>query len=58
MNGHNSPMPRKRSLTSLTLDWLAEKLRRTERLRKEISGGQYKVESEKIAQAILTREPR
>jgi anti-sigma28 factor (negative regulator of flagellin synthesis) len=58
MNGDNSHTPRKRSLTSLTLDWLAEKLRRTERLREEISGGQYKVESEKIAQAILNRDPR
>ncbi|MCB0332861.1 MAG: flagellar biosynthesis anti-sigma factor FlgM [Bdellovibrionales bacterium] len=44
---------RKRSLTSLTLQWLSEKIRRTEKLKEEISSGHYEVDSEKIAASLV-----
>jgi|LakMenEpi03Aug12_release.lakeMendotaPanAssembly.Ray.scaffolds.fasta_scaffold4469915_1 hypothetical protein len=49
--------PRKRSLTALTLDWLAERLRRSERIKGELASGTYAVDSKKIA-ASLINSPR
>lgn len=48
---------RKRSLTDLTLGWIAERVKRTEKIKKEIANGEYKVDSQKIASAILNEEP-
>ena len=44
---------RKRSLTEVTLQWLAEKFRRTERIKEELKSGTYHVDSNKVAEAIL-----
>jgi anti-sigma28 factor (negative regulator of flagellin synthesis) len=44
---------RKRGLTSVALQWLAEKMRRTERIKEELQRGTYQVDSDKVAQAIL-----
>jgi anti-sigma28 factor (negative regulator of flagellin synthesis) len=44
---------RKRGLTSVALQWLADKMRRTERIKDELERGTYQVDSNKIAQAIL-----
>lgn len=44
---------RKRSLTSLTLQWLSEKIRRTEKIKEEITSGHYEVDSEKIAASLM-----
>ena len=43
----------RQSVTSLTLGWIAERLRRAERLKKEISSGAYQVNSSAVAQAML-----
>jgi|GEM_PF-1185237 len=43
----------KRSVTSLTLGWIAERLRRAERVKKEVEDGSYKVNSNAVAQAIV-----
>jgi anti-sigma28 factor (negative regulator of flagellin synthesis) len=51
---NNQPKPaRKRGLTSVALQWLAEKMRRTERIKEELERGTYQVDSSKIAEAIL-----
>lgn len=44
---------RRRGLTSVALQWLADKMRRTERIKEELERGTYQVDSNKIAQAIL-----
>ncbi len=43
---------RRRGLTSLTLEWLAEKLRRAERIKGALQEGTYQVDSGKVAKAI------
>ena len=48
--------PRKRSLTEITLGWLAERIRKAEKIKAEIASGTYKVESAKIASAIVNDE--
>ncbi len=47
---------RKRGLTSLTLKWISEKLRRSEQIKGEIQEGKYKLDSQKIASSILNEE--
>ena len=54
-NTSNKP-PRKRGITSVTLGWIAEKLRRAEKIKEEIKSGTYKVDSEKIAAAIVNKD--
>lgn len=55
-NNNRAQEGRKRSLTSVALQWVAEKLRRTERIKEELQRGTYQVDSNKIAQAILDGE--
>lgn len=43
----------KRSVTSLTLGWIAERLKRAERLKKEVADGSYRVDSAAVAQAMV-----
>lgn len=50
------PPPRKRGITSLTLQWLSEKLRRTERIKEALNKGTYQVDTSKVAEAILNGE--
>jgi anti-sigma28 factor (negative regulator of flagellin synthesis) len=51
-----SAAPRKRGLTSVTLQWLAEKFRRAQRIKSELSTGKYQIDSDKVARAILNTE--
>lgn len=44
---------RKRGLTSIALQWLADKMRKTTRIKEELERGTYQVDSNKIAEAIL-----
>ncbi|MFM1846903.1 MAG: Anti-sigma-28 factor, FlgM [Pseudomonadota bacterium] len=48
--------PRKRSLTSVTLQWLAERMRRSERIKAQVSEGTYQVDSAKVAASIVNEE--
>lgn len=48
---------RPRNLTCLKLQWLAERVRRCEQLRKNIANGTYEVDSRKVARALLGLEP-
>lgn len=52
-----TPQPhRRRGLTSVTLQWLAEKFRRAQNIKNQLSNGTYTVDSDKIAKAILNSE--
>ena len=48
--------PRKKGLTSLTLEWIAEKFRRAERIKDALHKGTYEVDSSKVAKAMLDNE--
>ena len=45
--------PRPRKATMLKLQWLSERLRKCERIKREIQAGTYHVDSEEVAKAIL-----
>jgi len=51
--GRNEQKPRKRGLTSMTLQWIADKFRRAEQIKNELNTGTYQIDSNKIARAIL-----
>lgn len=48
--------PRPRSATSIALGWIAEKLRRSERIKEQLKSGTYSVDSSKVAEAILNKK--
>lgn len=50
---NNAGNQRVRSLTSMTLNWIADRLRKTQTVKKALDKGQYQVSSEKIAQSML-----
>lgn len=55
MSENNDLKPaRKKGITSFTLQWIAEKLRRTNKIKEELSNGTYQVDSSKVAKAIVT----
>lgn len=51
----NSPRP-KRSLTSVTLGWIADKLRRSEEIKQKLADGTYSVDTRKVAAAIANEK--
>jgi len=51
-NNNQQKPGRKRGLTSVALQWLADKMRRTERIKEELQRGTYQDASSKIAEAI------
>jgi anti-sigma28 factor (negative regulator of flagellin synthesis) len=54
MNDMNDQKPpRRKGITSVTLQWIAEKLRRSQRIKEELSTGSYQIDSAKVAQAII-----
>lgn len=49
-----APAPRrKRSVTSIALGWLAERMRKVDTVRAAISRGQYEVPADSVARAIV-----
>jgi len=53
-NKNISAIPRKRSLTSLSLQWIAERIRKTERIKAEIAAGKYSVSSSDVAESLVS----
>jgi|GEM_PF-5959338 len=53
-NKNLTAIPRKRSLTSLSLQWLAERMRKTERIKAEIAAGKYSVSSADVAESLVS----
>lgn len=49
----NGKTPRRRGLTSVTLEWIAEKFRRADKIKEELAQGSYEVDSDKVARAIV-----
>ncbi len=47
---------RKRSLTSLTLQWLSERLRRSEDIKQRVESGDYQLDSGKVAAALANQD--
>ncbi len=47
---------RTRKTTLLKLGWLAERLRKTERIKREIAAGTYHVDSMEVARAMLNAD--
>lgn len=45
--------PRKRSVTSLTLGWIADRLRKAESLKERVNSGEYCVDSAQIARSLM-----
>ena len=59
MNGDDNfkeEKPRRRGLTSLTLKWLADKIRRAEKIKEDVRSGRYTVDSEKVASSMVNKE--
>jgi anti-sigma28 factor (negative regulator of flagellin synthesis) len=44
---------RKRSMTSLALAWLTERMSRAEEVKQALSSGTYKVPAEQVARALI-----
>lgn len=49
--------PRRRGLTSLTLEWFAEKFKKAQRIKEELNSGSYNVDSNKLAEALVNGGP-
>ncbi len=55
-SNHDGQKSRRRGITSLTLGWLAERLRRAEKIKEQLQKGTYKVDSSKVAQSIANKD--
>ncbi len=44
---------RPRSVTMLKLQWLAERVRKVERIKKQVEAGTYSVDSREVAKRVL-----
>ncbi len=45
--------PRKRSMTTLKLQWVAERVRKCRRIKEQVQAGTYHVDSREVAKALL-----
>jgi hypothetical protein len=51
--GYMTDYKRKRSLTLMTLNWLADRLKKTEAIKAKIASGEYNPDVKGVARAIL-----
>lgn len=54
-DGSGQP-PRRRSLTSLTLQWISERMKRSEELKDRVNSGEYSIDSEKVAASLVNND--
>lgn len=47
--------PRRRGITSVTLGWIADRLRRTEKIKADLAQGAYSIDSQQLAKALLNQ---
>lgn len=52
----NSPLKRGRRVTDIALQWLAQRLRKSEEIKRQVSSGSYSVDSSKVAASIINEE--
>ncbi len=52
----DSARPTKRSATMLKLEWLGERLRRAERIKKQLIAGTYEIDSRAVARKLLNQD--
>ena len=55
-DGGEPPKKRKRGLTSITLGWIAERLRKAEKIKEQVNSGSYELDSNKVAASILNED--
>jgi anti-sigma28 factor (negative regulator of flagellin synthesis) len=56
MDEQDKKQPRARGLTSLTLGWIAERMRKAQILKAKIESGEYQIQTGAIASAIVNPE--
>ena len=56
MDENEKKSPRARGLTSLTLGWIAERMRKAQDLKEKIAKGEYQVKTGEIASAIANTD--
>ena len=54
-NNDGAP-PRKRRVTDLALQWLAQRLRKSQQIKERVDNGTYAVDSSKVAASIANEE--
>jgi len=54
MDAQNPNPIRKRSLTSMTLNWLADRMRRAAQIKEQVNSGTYKVDPQQVAAALVS----
>ena len=50
------PSPRKRSVTSLSLEWIAKKMRKANSIKNRLNEGTYQVQPDQVAKTILNQD--
>jgi hypothetical protein len=55
-HGDNEQPKRKRGFTSVALQWIAERLRRSDQIKTELQEGKYQVDTTKVAEALVSHE--
>lgn len=48
--------PRKRSVTSLSLEWIAKKMRRANSIKNRLNDGTYQVQPDQVAKTMLNQD--
>ena len=54
--GEEERKGRRRSPTLLKMQWLAERVRKAERIRKQVQNGTYHADSKEVAKSLLGKE--
>jgi len=54
--GEDVKPKRKRSMTSVALNWLSERMRRADELKQAVASGTYKVPTDRVAKALVNTE--
>jgi len=53
---NQEPRTRKRSVTSLSLEWIAKKMRKANSIKNRLNEGTYQVQPDQVAKTILNQD--